>query len=89
MNFPIITSSVASNENVIYRFRGKVTLSDNSDVTLRLFADSRYKLYVNGVYVYEGPISATENYYDEFSTDAFTVGENEVEAEVLYAGAGG
>ena len=86
MNFPIITSSVASNENVIYRFRGKVTLSDNSDVTLRLFADSRYKLYVNGVYVYEGPISATENYYDEFSTDAFTVGENEVEAEVLYAG---
>ena len=86
MNFPIITSPVATNENVTYRFRGKVTLSSASDITLRAFADSRYKLYVNGVYVSEGPISGTDNYYDEFPCDAFRAGENDVEAEVLYAG---
>ena len=82
----MITSPIPTNQNVIYRFRGKVALDTTDGITLHAFADSRYKLYINGKYVAEGPAMATENYYDEFSSNALCVGENEIEAEVLYAG---
>ena len=85
MNVSMITSPVASNTHAIYRFRGKAWLDDARGVTLRVFADSRYKLYINGKYVAEGPAIGSVSYYDEFVSDAFRIGENEIEAEVLYA----
>ena len=52
MKIPMITSPIPTNQNVIYRFRGKVALDTTDGITLHAFADSRYKLYRN-TYIYK------------------------------------
>ena len=92
-----IGAPVAYNKNLIYRFRKKVNIivsdnpSDNNGnspvIMADICADSRYKLYINGRYVCEGPCIGTLKYYDETDiSDFLKNGENEIEAMVFYAG---
>ncbi|MDY3845829.1 MAG: hypothetical protein SOZ62_02815 [Eubacteriales bacterium] len=92
-----IGAPVAYNKNLIYRFRKKVNVTvknnpydnngDSSVIMADICADSRYKLYINGRYVCEGPCIGTLKYYDEADiSDFLKNGENEIEAMVFYAG---
>lgn len=69
------------------RFRRNFTLLEGlSPVKVRISADSRYKLYVNGMLVEVGPCKGDRFiwYYDEVELTPFlTVGENVLAVEVL------
>ena len=77
-----------------YYFTGYYDLpADQNDISsakLRVCADSRYRLYINGRFVGEGPCQGSEytRYYETFETDElkqfFKKGFNEICAEVLY-----
>ena len=64
-------------EDGVYEFVKTVKLSSDSPVTLRIFAALRYKLFVNGRYVCEGPCrsSADISYFDTITTDLFNSGK--------------
>lgn len=84
-----ISSSVPTNENTLYRFKKTVNINNTQNVIADIFADSRYKLYINGTYICEGPCIGTESYYDSIVIDDYlTDGENVIEACVLYLGSG-
>ena len=70
-------------------FRKKFTLSGFKSVKLRVTADDYYKLYINGVYVTQGPLSGYPNsyYYNELDiTDYLKQGENLIAAHTYYQG---
>jgi len=83
----IITSTKTEfNQNAIYRFCKKVFVNERKKSIMNLFAEARYKLYINGNLVAFGPCkgSNTEKYYDEVDvTDYITEGENTIEVLVL------
>ncbi len=90
MNAKWLSSHIAENDNVLYRFRKTVYIDKADGVTAFISADSRYKLYINDVYVCEGPCIGTHKYYDEVDISSYIKnGENKIEALVLYAGGGG
>lgn len=64
----------------IYEFYNTVDIATDGDITLRIFASTRYVLFVNGKYVCEGPARSSEflRYYDTVKTDAFKKGKNEM-----------
>jgi len=74
------------------RFRRTVTLDGIfSDATVKIFADSRYLLYVNGIEVATGPCRSDPRwqYYDEIDiTPYLQKGDNVIAALVLYFGYG-
>lgn len=73
-------------EDGVYEFVKTVKLSSDSPVTLRIFAALRYKLFVNGRYVCEGPCrsSADISYFDTITTDLFNSGENEIKVVIVH-----
>lgn len=90
MNAKWLSSPVAENDNVLYRFKKTVHIDKTEDITAYISADSRYKLYINDVYVCEGPCIGTHKYYDEVNISSHIKnGENKIEAFVLYAGGSG
>ena len=74
------------------RFRRTVTLDGTfRDATVKIFADSRYLLYVNGVEVATGPCQSDPRwqYYDEIDLPPYLqAGDNVIAALVLYFGYG-
>ena len=74
------------------RFRRTVTLDGTfSDATVKIFADSRYLLYVNGIEAATGPCRSDPRwqYYDEIDiTPYLQAGDNVIAALVLYFGYG-
>lgn len=84
-----IGSPVSTNDHLLYHFRKTVTLKASETMSLRISADTRYKLYINGRYVQEGPCVGTLKYYDESDVSSYlTEGDNCFEVVVLYAGGG-
>ncbi len=82
-----IGSETGTNKHQIYHFKKTVNFEKNVGMTVKISADSRYKLYINGKYVAEGPCIGTEQYYDAVDISEFLrAGENEFEAVVLYLG---
>ena len=82
-----ISSPVAANDHVLYRFKKTVSIDETKDITVHISADSRYKLYINNMYVCEGPCIGTLKYYDEVHIENYIQkGDNTIEAVVLYAG---
>lgn len=73
------------NENALYRFKKTFAFDGSQKAKVCLFADARYKLYVNGNLAAVGPLkgAANEKYYDEVDiTPLLKKGENMVEAIV-------
>lgn len=77
--------SIYSENQVIY-YRKKFQATKSSEMKICIFADSKYKFYVNGHFVVVGPAKGNdlELYYDEIElVDCFHNGENEIEVRVL------
>lgn len=78
--------------NAFCYFRKTFQLSGQSgQARVLLFADSRYKLYVNGIYVGRGPCRSDprEQYVDEWDiTPHISQGENVIAVLALYYGYG-
>lgn len=78
----LITSSIAvQNENAIYVFKKTVAVKTLCASMLNIFAESRYKLYINGQLCAVGPCrrSSEVPYYDSVDvTPYFKQGENEI-----------
>lgn len=84
MNALAITHpATKENENAVYKFT-KTVVSDGENETVKIFANARYKLYLNGALTAVGPLKGTteERYYDEVCLP-LKKGENEITALVL------
>ena len=83
----MITSREAvQNENALYVFKKRTELKTVEASTLCLYADARYKLYINGTLAAIGPCrrSSEVGYYDKVDiTPYLRVGTNEFEVRVL------
>ncbi|MBO5789308.1 MAG: hypothetical protein J6R42_05125 [Clostridia bacterium] len=78
-------------ECVLYRFSRVFTLEKGCIFKASVCADSRYKLYVNGMFVVEGPCHGTayKRFYETVDlTPYLKEGENVVYADVLHVAAG-
>lgn len=71
------------NGSTVYKFT-KTVVSDGENETVKIFANARYKLYLNGALTAVGPLKGTteERYYDEVCLP-LKKGENEITALVL------
>lgn len=71
----------------MYDFVRTVTVREQTAVTVRIFAMTRYILTLNGEYVGEGPCRAVPEtgYYDEY-TVTLRAGENVFHAEIMHIG---
>lgn len=70
----------------LYYFEKKIDLSDPREAVVRVMADARYKLWVNGTFVAAGPCKGTRDirYYDELNlTPYLTRGENTLSVTLL------
>ena len=79
-------SAPYSHNGIIY-FRKRFIAKKNADFKINIFADARYKLYLNGVFVGAGPSKGNDKelFYDELSIGQYLIdGENEIEVDVLY-----
>ncbi|WP_248910472.1 family 78 glycoside hydrolase catalytic domain [Halocatena marina] len=75
--------------NAYYYVRTEFELDELSDLTLYVTADTRYKLFVNGERVGEGPMQSQPfyKYYDTYDLDEFLdSGRNCVAAVINYSG---
>lgn len=70
----------------MYEFRKKITLNSAENAKIKIFASSRYILYINGEYVCEGPCRSSEDirYYDTVTSDSLKKGENEICVKVIH-----
>ncbi len=70
-------------------FRRKLTLADIASAVLRISADDRYKLYINGQFVTEGPSPSYPHcyYYNELDVRPYLrAGENTLAIHTYYQG---
>lgn len=83
----LITSGETKyNENALYYFKKDICVNTICKSTVNLFADSRYKMYINGVIVAVGPCKQTSEtkYYDVVDiTEHIKTGYNIIEVQVL------
>ena len=83
----VITSKqLIHNENAVYYFKKKYCINKCGESRIKIFADARYKLYINGVLVAVGPCRASSEirYYDELDISEYlNEGENTFEVSVL------
>ena len=72
----------------LYIFRKSFTLDSSADeFNVKVSADTRYRLYINGKEICHGPCAGGvfKKYYEETEcADALTVGENIIEVKVLH-----
>lgn len=71
----------------LYYFQKKFVAADGASMTASISADSRYRLYVNGKFVCDGPCrgSQYQHFYETVDiTPYIAEGENVIEARVLY-----
>ena len=82
----ITSAQLIYNENALYYFKKYIYINNLCKSKVNVFADSRYKLYVNGVLVAVGPCKQTSEikYYDSVDiTDYIKIGFNVINVEVL------
>lgn len=82
----ILSQDAVYNENALYYFKKEYTVATLCKSTLHLFADARYKLYINGRLTAVGPCrpSSEIRYYDTVDiTDYLQLGSNLIEVQVL------
>lgn len=82
----IQSSKSIYNENALYYFKKEYHVAQLCTSVLNIFADARYKLYVNGQLVAVGPCRASTEvrYYDAVDiTNALQIGTNLIEVQVL------
>lgn len=86
------TSAIATHKNQFILFRKTFTLAQTVGAAdLAIFADSRYRLYVNGAYLGQGPARAPARYYyyDIFDVASkLRPGLNVIAVEVRWFGQG-
>ena len=81
-----ITYKNQAEGTMLYSFRKKFVCNGADSFKIRISADSRYKLYINGCFASEGPCrsSGKIKYYEEFNgASLIKEGENVIEAVVL------
>ncbi|MGH9354316.1 MAG: alpha-L-rhamnosidase N-terminal domain-containing protein, partial [Terriglobia bacterium] len=85
-------AAIATHKNQFMLFRKTFTLAHSaSKADLAIFADSRYRLYVNGAYIGQGPARAPARYYyyDVFDVAShLRPGLNVIAVEVRWFGQG-
>lgn len=82
----ILSRESVYNENALFCFKKEYAVSTLSHSVLNLFADARYKLYINGDLVAVGPCRASSEvrYYDTVDiTKYLRTGSNLIEVQVL------
>lgn len=83
----IITSpDVKHNENALYHFKKVINVDTLEKSVINIFAEARYKLYINGMLTAVGPCKTPSSvkYYDAVDiTGYLNVGENVIEVDVL------
>lgn len=86
------TGAISVHENQRIMFRKTFTLSQAPQKgELAIFADSRYRLWINGEYIGQGPARAPHgwHYYDTFDVASkLRPGQNAIAVEVLWYGQG-
>ncbi|MGH9468825.1 MAG: alpha-L-rhamnosidase N-terminal domain-containing protein [Terriglobia bacterium] len=86
------TNAIAPHKNQFVLFRKTFTLTEApTQATLAIFADSRYRLFVNGAYIGQGPARAPHywSYYDTFNVASkLRAGKNAIAVEVRWYGEG-
>lgn len=86
------TGAISTHDNQHIMFRKTFTLAQApAKGELAIFADSRYRLWVNGEYVGQGPARAPHgwHYYDAFDVaPKLRSGKNVIAVEVLWYGRG-
>lgn len=83
----VIPESPIKNNHV--HFRKKIFIGAHKQVTINISADDYYKLYINGVFVAQGPASAyatSYNYNHLDITSYLQEGENIIAVHVYYHG---
>ncbi len=73
-------------EEKVYLFRKTITCKKPVSFSVSVFADARYKLYINGQLVSVGPCrgNQTEKYYNDIEIGQFLIeGDNLIEAVIL------
>ncbi len=84
---PVELPDELKNLHMIYRYRFSV--KTQMPVTLRITADDYYKLYINGLFVGQGP---AQGYHYSYNWNEYDItpylqdGENEIVAQVYYQG---
>lgn len=82
----ITDKNAVYNENAVYSFYKEFHIDDMRESVVKVFADARYKLYVNGVLASVGPCRQTSEikYYDTVDiTEYLHLGDNKIEVRVL------
>lgn len=82
-----ITPADKPTEVSLYRFTRKFKVSLPATFTASICADTRYRLFLNGKYVCDGPCTGLRNerYYEEPDMTPYLVdGENVITVEVMY-----
>ena len=82
----ITSKRFVHNENAVYYFKKEHILETLEKSILRIFAETRYKLYVNGTLVAAGPCKSASaiKYYDELDVTEYLIkGKNTLEVTVL------
>ena len=89
MDGKIIENSPEELQNRHILFRKKFNLEDYNTAVMKITADDYYKLYINGVFVTQGPASGypTAYYYNEIDVTEYLVsGENVIAVHTYYQG---
>ena len=70
----------------MYEFKKTINLDSQKNAQIRIFASSRYILYINNEYICEGPCRSSEDirYFDTISTNALKKGKNEISVKVMH-----
>lgn len=83
-----ITASHTERDTALYLFKKSFTLnSPAKSFILRISADTRYRLFINGKFCAEGPCQSSEfvKYFEEVDcAEALRLGENEIAVKVFH-----
>ncbi len=82
----ITNKNAVYNENALYYFYKDICVDKICESVVKIFADARYKMYINGVLAAVGPCKRTAEikYYDIVDiTKYLKIGVNNIEIQVL------
>lgn len=82
----IKSKSAIQDENALYYFRKEIDVNSLCESKINIFAESRYKLYINNHLIAVGPCrrASETGYYDTVDiTDYLVEGENRIDVWVM------
>ena len=70
----------------MYEFKKTITVDSPENAEIKIFASSRYILYINDEYVCEGPCRSSEDirYFDTVTTNLLKKGKNEISVKIMH-----